>query len=777
MGEETVRGDSAAAGPPLRLAEALGSALEAQGGDASLADATREIRRHAGNRAATQVLAEAHRTYAQARAAMAEVAYDTAAERFRRVLARRPPSPPLLGWARQGYAAALTLDTMADSADATLKPLERTADSRRYPALAGRARWTRATIELRRKHTEAILRPAGEATALLIQAKEPDLAAGAQYVAADAESGIGAVHAAYASVREALWWLEGYPASVWRCNGLSAAARAALADDLPRAALRFEDERVEAARLNGRPEYRAEALAARAQMRAASGDLAGALRDARLGDLFLDRVAPGSSFLKLRGDLQIARALAYLPSQPSRAAATADSMVGNDAASGANGAPRLFQALVVRARARAALGDAYSAAADLDRATRTLLSDRTKVLETQLRISLFESAREAFNQLVMLRLAAGDTAGALAYLERGRVSFAAASRGRAAPAVPATPNGAAVLDYALIGDTLLAWGLGHGAPRLMRATVRRGELVTEIEGLNLRLERGDDESVVRPELERLFELLVRPFADQLGPADSPIVIVADGELGGVPFAALLDRGTNHYLVDDHVIRYASTLADAVGRARPTAPPARVTVTADPAYDTHAYQSLEPLAWAAAEGDSIRRLYPRAELVSGTSATRARVQSALRGAEVFHFSGHALFDPAQPERSSLVLAPERGATGPHPLIAADLDTMNLSGTRLVVLSACETIRASAGRGSAFAGFAAAFLGAGAGGVVGGSWRVDDVTSAQLMVAFHRAYRRSGDGAAALRSAQRTLLHSGNPELSSPSAWAAFRYAGN
>jgi CHAT domain-containing protein len=348
----------------------------------------------------------------------------------------------------------------------------------------------------------------------------------------------------------------------------------------------------------------------------------------------------------------------------------------------------------------------------------------------------------------------------------------------AAPAFrPAAPEGAVVLDYALVGDTLLAWGLGRGTPRLVRATVDRDRLAARLEQLNVQLERGDAEAVVRPELERLFELLVRPFADRLGAEGSPVVIVADGELGGVPFTALFDRAAARYLVDAHVVRYASSLADAAIRARPSAPPADVTIAANPAYDAHAYPGLERLGWAAAEGDSIRRFYRRSALLSETAATRAGVMSALRDAQVFHFSGHALFDPAQPERSSLVLAPERGARGPRPLTAADLDTMDLHGTRLVVLSACETLRASAGRGSAFAGFAAAFLGAGAGGVVGGSWRVDDATSMRLMTAFHHAYRGSGDGAAALRTAQRTLLHSGNPELSSPSAWAAFRYAGN
>jgi CHAT domain-containing protein len=47
----------------------------------------------------------------------------------------------------------------------------------------------------------------------------------------------------------------------------------------------------------------------------------------------------------------------------------------------------------------------------------------------------------------------------------------------------------------------------------------------------------------------------------------------------------------------------------------------------------------------------------------------------------------------------------------------------------------------------------------------------------MVEFHRAYRATGDGAASLQAAQIKLLHSRQPGLATPSAWAAFRYAGN
>jgi CHAT domain-containing protein len=43
---------------------------------------------------------------------------------------------------------------------------------------------------------------------------------------------------------------------------------------------------------------------------------------------------------------------------------------------------------------------------------------------------------------------------------------------------------------------------------------------------------------------------------------------------------------------------------------------------------------------------------------------------------------------------------------------------------------------------------------------------------MMVAFHRAYYRSGDPSAALREAQLQALHSRDPALRSPRTWAAF-----
>jgi CHAT domain-containing protein len=139
----------------------------------------------------------------------------------------------------------------------------------------------------------------------------------------------------------------------------------------------------------------------------------------------------------------------------------------------------------------------------------------------------------------------------------------------------------------------------------------------------------------------------------------------------------------------------------------------------------------------------------------------------------HFAGHAVFDDERPELSFLALAGNPGR-----LTATDVAALDLRRVRLVVLSACETMRAHGGRSGGFGGLTGAVLAAGAGGVVGSLWRVNDARTLELMREFHRAYRASGgDAARALRTAQLRQLHSPDPLRSSPAAWSGFRYAGN
>jgi CHAT domain-containing protein len=160
-------------------------------------------------------------------------------------------------------------------------------------------------------------------------------------------------------------------------------------------------------------------------------------------------------------------------------------------------------------------------------------------------------------------------------------------------------------------------------------------------------------------------------------------------------------------------------------------------------------------------------------LADTGATRTAFMANAPRASLIHYAGHAVFDDARPEQSALVLA---GADTAGRLTAEAVNTLQLRGVRLVVLSACSTLRSREGRSGGFAGFSGALLGAGAGGVVGSLWQVDDSLTQPFMLAFHRAYQLKGDPAAALRDAQLEMLRLHHPTLSSPAVWGGFRYTG-
>ena len=167
---------------------------------------------------------------------------------------------------------------------------------------------------------------------------------------------------------------------------------------------------------------------------------------------------------------------------------------------------------------------------------------------------------------------------------------------------------------------------------------------------------------------------------------------------------------------------------------------------------------------------IAGVYPSPVVIREPDTDPPRVRSALGSASLVHFAGHAVFDDERPDRSMLVL-------GRQALTSETIASIDLRQLRLVVLSACETSRVTERRGSGMSGLAEAFLAAGAGGVIGSLWRVEDASTSVLMRAFHGRYAKTGDASSSLRAAQLQLLRSSSPAGRSPSAWGAFRYVGS
>jgi CHAT domain-containing protein/tetratricopeptide (TPR) repeat protein len=771
-GAARLRGDTAGAARRLAAAALAGDELARRGGDCSLQDAVRAIRRRADDPHGLAALARAHAAYAAGRRRYAASGEVESEPWLREAAIYGASSPALEGWATAFRGAALAFDTVAEhriAGERMLRRLLPTLDTVRHPALAGRARWNLGTVLLRKPEYAEALRLYRSAEAMFARARETENLGAIQYLQTDALFSAGDMEAGFRSMRRALQTLRPYRASLRLHNLLYVSAKAAQDDGLGNAALYISDEDVTVAKAipNGQQRL-AEAVLVRAWLRSEEGRPDDAVADVQAGRDLLSTLPRSVARQWFESDLVLAEAALGSRADPGRGAARLDAAIAFFTRS--LSPPHLLQAQLERSRARLSLGDLEGAAADLD----AVLARVAGLLRTEpatVHLSLLDGVRRVVDRMVMLQLRAGRPAEALAYLERGRASLSPGRDGAADGAIPWAPAGRVVVDYGVIGDTLLIWTIRGPRVELTRRTVDRSALAGTVEQALTMLEgwRSDEAA---PALQSLYDQLVRPVEGRLGPNGGTVVLVPDHELADVPFAALWDEVRRRYLVESHVLAIAATLREAAETERPRAPPAGpVLVVSDPAFDPAANPGLERLRGAAREADSVAAGYGGATMLRDAAASSERVRRELPRAGVVHYAGHAVADAARPEKSFLVLAPS-GSDGGR-LEAAAIGTLDLRGVRLVVLSACETLRARNGRAGGLQGLSGAFRGAGAAGIVGSIWNVGDGETLPLMRALHARYRASGDGAAALRQAQMELIRSGSP----PAAWAAFRYMGN
>lgn len=302
-----------------------------------------------------------------------------------------------------------------------------------------------------------------------------------------------------------------------------------------------------------------------------------------------------------------------------------------------------------------------------------------------------------------------------------------------------------------------------------------------LESSDLRVEKAARE---------LHALLVAPIEKDIAGADA-LLIVPDDSLWGVPFAALVDR-RGRFLVESKAVFYAPSLGAwaSLTDARKRKEPAPVSLLAianptrgeavDEVPSSYRGAKLGALPDAEHEVDALRTLYDarRSVVLKRDEATEARTKAALREAAVAHFATHAILDDANPMYSRLMLAREgNGEDGwLESWEVARLDV----NPDLVVLSACETARGTAGGGEGVVGLSWSFFLAGALSTVATQWNVASDSTARFMIAFHRFLRGavSNDAlheAQAIRYAQLQCLR--DARTSHPFHWAPFVLIGD
>jgi len=135
-------------------------------------------------------------------------------------------------------------------------------------------------------------------------------------------------------------------------------------------------------------------------------------------------------------------------------------------------------------------------------------------------------------------------------------------------------------------------------------------------------------------------------------------------------------------------------------------------------------------------------------------------------------------------SGLVLAGANAPAAEGILTAEEIVDLDLAGTELVVLSACETGLGKVAGGEGVYSLQRAFALAGARTTITSLWQVDDTATQALMVEFYRnLWVRKQGKLEALRQAQLALLRGrlnvppGGGQRVTPYLWAAFVLGGD
>jgi len=154
---------------------------------------------------------------------------------------------------------------------------------------------------------------------------------------------------------------------------------------------------------------------------------------------------------------------------------------------------------------------------------------------------------------------------------------------------------------------------------------------------------------------------------------------------------------------------------------------------------------------------------------------ARGLARLRGTEDPLLRSGLVFAGA-----NLVGSPQADAdkVGDGWVTAEEVSLMDLRGTELVVLSACESGLGAVRAGDGVQGLRRAFLLAGARSLVMSLYKVPDVESAQLMQQFYRNLKAGKDKASAMQDAELQMMHERRKNgAAHPFFWASFIFLGD
>lgn len=790
----TARGRFGEAARALSAARAIGTAL-ASAGDHMALDAVARI--DAAERSVGGALVLGHAAYGAGLELVQANDFRRAVPLLRRAQAELARGgSPFVGWA--DFQLALCAYQRADDAAALddLAGVLGRADISRYPALAGRANWLSGTILLLEGRPSESLRHYSAALARFEQLGERGNTVAVHTLLASNLVFLGDAAGAWRHRYAALAGLAGLnqPQRLRVTLGEAAAAMSAIGE--PRVALYFQDELVRVAGRIGDPSQIGSALRQRAPIYQSLGRTADALRDLALARANIDRIPDRDVRETATGEALLAEGMIRSPSDGAGALTALDRALAIHARTRYRAVmPVIFlerARILMRLHAdQAALASLTAGIAECERQRATVGHER--------RSAYFDQVHGLYAEMIRFQLERrGDAAAALTFAERGRARalldlvsggrHGAEASGALSGSRPvldaaqlrlALPPDLTIIEYEMTDHELLAWVLSRDGLALRRVPVGNAELRAACTHF-IRAAQGKSEADFLAISSALHGLLIQPVGDLLR-RGSLLVLIPSPSLVSIPWGALRDPATGHYLIDDWpwvTAPSANVFVRCLRRVRrpDTDCVEGVLAVGSSRFREDLFPGLEPIPDAAAEARAVAARFKHALLLVGDGATKYAFLSAVSRSSIIHFAGHAVLNAANPLFSALLFARGAQPGDSGVLYAHELAGCKFEHTRLAVLSGCDTASGPGAEVEGSSGLALSFLAAGVPAVLGSLWRVDDAAARALFDRFYRYLSQGVTPATALRSAALDLRTSPEPALRAPAAWAGFELIG-
>ncbi|MEP7336667.1 MAG: CHAT domain-containing protein [Acidobacteriota bacterium] len=387
------------------------------------------------------------------------------------------------------------------------------------------------------------------------------------------------------------------------------------------------------------------------------------------------------------------------------------------------------------------------------------------------------------------------------------------------------------IDEAFDASRYAAYVLRQGrAPRWVDLGERQkiDDAVDKLRAALRDRKRRDVKALAR-NVDRLVMQPLRPLLGQSPGKMHRVYLAPDGRLNLLPFAALVDaRG--QYLIQNYVFSYLSSGRDLLRRPRAASGKQTALVIANPDFGPQAggksaterilhYRPgkpgaqndgallseayFPPLPGTAGEARALNSLLPDATILLGAKATKTALQEAA-APTILHIATHGFFldDPARDGRAARTMREDDATPIVNPLLRSGLALsganqlktnaeddgilsaleaagMDLTGTKLVVLSACNTGVGEVKTGEGVYGLRRALVLAGSETQVLSLWPVSDLGTRDLMIEYYRRLQQGEGRTDGLRQAQLKLLQRGvvrGQDFSHPYYWASFIQSG-